>query len=131
MTLTPETAPAALQNVERPACANHVGEWIDETGTGVWGRIFRGTKQAPTVGGVSVSRPGYSSSGSRSSGTSPIGDAQYQRVRCSSCSATSTPRATARATLSSSGPVSGPLSPCSNRAARAAAYATWAALQYS
>jgi hypothetical protein len=45
MTITPETAPAALQYVERPADAQRVEDWIDQTGTGVWGRFSRGTRR--------------------------------------------------------------------------------------
>jgi hypothetical protein len=41
MTVADRT-PATLASVERPTCGTHVGDWTDETGTGVWGSDVRG-----------------------------------------------------------------------------------------
>jgi hypothetical protein len=47
MTVTPGNAPAALAFVAPPADAEHIEDWIDETGDGkTWGRFIRGTRRA-------------------------------------------------------------------------------------
>ena len=49
--------PAALAHIVAPADAQHVEDWIDETGTGVWARFIRGTRRY--TGGVHVDVCGW------------------------------------------------------------------------
>ena len=46
--------PAALANIAAPADAQHVADWIGETGTGItWGRYVRGTRRATAASKLS------------------------------------------------------------------------------
>ena len=52
--------PAALANIAAPADAQHVADWIDETGTGItWGRYVRGTRRA--TAGIEIVVAGWQS----------------------------------------------------------------------
>jgi hypothetical protein len=63
---------AALANITAPADAQHVADWIDETGTGItWGRCVRGTRGA--TAGIEIVVAGWQSAdGPRSGDDFPL-----------------------------------------------------------
>lgn len=54
-----DTPPAELAKIATPADAEHIGPWVDETGTGTWGRYVRGARRA--IAGVDVVIAGWQS----------------------------------------------------------------------
>jgi hypothetical protein len=72
---------AALANITAPADAQHVADWIDETGTGItWGRCVRGTRGA--TAGIEIVVAGWQSAdGPRSGDDFPTVD-DIDRIFC-------------------------------------------------